>query len=128
MTAVMVCPVGLISGRDFPQATGRCGTGILTDWREASLLGEHPAGHTVRPSWSNTEYDALIKAAQTETDAKKRMDSLYKAEKMLMQEMPVGPLIFRGRAFVMKPYVKNFQTRIFGPDYELRETYIQGKK
>jgi oligopeptide transport system substrate-binding protein len=80
------------------------------------------------PSWSNSEYDALIKKAQTETDPKKRMDTLYSAEKLLMQEMPVGPLIFRGRAFVMKPYVKNFQTRIFGPDYELREAYIQGKK
>ena len=80
------------------------------------------------PSWTNPEYDAKIKSAQADTDLKKRMDTLYSAEKLLMQEMPIGPVIFRGRAFIQKPYVKNFQARIYGPDYELRETYIQGKK
>lgn len=37
MTAVMVCPDGLMSGRDFPQAIRRKGAPGLT------VLAEHPA-------------------------------------------------------------------------------------
>jgi len=80
------------------------------------------------PNWKNPQYDDLIKKAQAEPDQKKRMDYLVNAEKVLMDEMPMAPLIFRGKANLTKSYVKNFQWRVFGPDYELKETYIQGKK
>ncbi|MCX7571547.1 peptide ABC transporter substrate-binding protein [Tumebacillus sp. DT12] len=79
------------------------------------------------PQWSNAEYDKLIDSAKKEADQKKRMQNLYDAEKLLMKEMPVGPLFFRGRAYLTKPYVKDFQWRIYGPDFELKHTYIQGK-
>ncbi|PWK11574.1 peptide ABC transporter substrate-binding protein [Tumebacillus permanentifrigoris] len=79
------------------------------------------------PSWSNATYDELIKNGKTEADPKKRMTYLYDAEKLLMKEMPIGPLYFRAKAYVNKPYLKNFQWRVFGPDYELKETYVEGK-
>jgi oligopeptide transport system substrate-binding protein len=79
------------------------------------------------PGWSNKEYDDLISKAKVEPDKKKRMDMLYAAEKLLMEEMPIGPLYFRARAFITKPYVKNFKWSVYGPDYELKETYIEGK-
>ncbi|MBL0388059.1 peptide ABC transporter substrate-binding protein [Tumebacillus sp. ITR2] len=79
------------------------------------------------PQWSNASYDDLIKKGKAEGDPKKRMSYLYDAEKLLMKEMPIGPLYFRARAFVIKPYVKDFLPRVYGPDYELKETYIQGK-
>ncbi|KEO83230.1 peptide ABC transporter substrate-binding protein [Tumebacillus flagellatus] len=79
------------------------------------------------PQWSNPAYDDLIKKGKTEVDPKKRMGYLYDAEKLLMKEMPIGPLYFRARAYVTKPYVKDFQWRVYGPDYELKTTYIQGK-
>jgi oligopeptide transport system substrate-binding protein len=79
------------------------------------------------PKWSNTDYDKFIDAAKKEIDPKKRMQSLVDAEKLLMQEMPIGPLMFRGRAYLTKPYVKDFQWRIYGPDYELKTTFISGK-
>jgi len=80
------------------------------------------------PNWKNAKYDELIKAAQAEADPKKRMQSLMDAEKVLMDEMPMAPLIFRGKAYLLKPHVKNFRTQVFGPEYELKETYIQGKQ
>jgi len=80
-----------------------------------------------QPGWINAQYDDLIHKAQAEPDKKKRMDYLYQAEKILMDEMPIGPLYFRARAFLIKPYVKEFLPRVFGPDYELKYTYIEGK-
>jgi oligopeptide transport system substrate-binding protein len=78
--------------------------------------------------WSNAQYDKDIAGAKTETDPKKRLALLEDAEKTLMNDMPIGPVAFRGRAYITKPYVKNFKTFVNGPDYELKETYISGKK
>jgi oligopeptide transport system substrate-binding protein len=78
--------------------------------------------------WSNAEYDALIKKAQNEPDPKKRMAILEDAERLLIKEMPIGPTNFRARAYVTKPYVKNFVWRPFAIEYDLKETYIEGKE
>ncbi|MFD2170866.1 peptide ABC transporter substrate-binding protein [Tumebacillus lipolyticus] len=78
--------------------------------------------------YSNTKYDKLIKDAQAETDAKKRMGYLYEAEKILMEDMPIGPIVHRALARVTRPYVKDWVVRNFGPDYDLKFTYIQGKE
>ncbi|MCX7571542.1 peptide ABC transporter substrate-binding protein [Tumebacillus sp. DT12] len=80
------------------------------------------------PSWKNADYDKLIKQAQAEPDAKKRTSLMVDAEKLLMKEMPIGPTFFRGQAYLTKSHVKNWQTSVFGPDYDLKETYIQGKE
>jgi oligopeptide transport system substrate-binding protein len=79
-------------------------------------------------NWKNDQYDALVKKAQVESDKKKRIDYMKDAEKLLMKEMPIGPTFFRGQAYLTKSYVKNIQPSVFGPDYDLKETYIQGKK
>ncbi|MFD2170868.1 peptide ABC transporter substrate-binding protein [Tumebacillus lipolyticus] len=80
------------------------------------------------PQWSNKEYDELIKKAQLESDQKKRMNYLYDAEKLMMKEMPIGPVTWRGRAFITKPYVKDFRILSYGPDYDLIDTFIEGKE
>jgi oligopeptide transport system substrate-binding protein len=79
-------------------------------------------------SWSNPKYDELIKNAQKEPDKKKRMQYLYDAEKLLMEEMPIGPIFFRGLAYITKPYVKGWQTNVSAPAYDLKGVYIEGKK
>ena len=78
-------------------------------------------------SYSNKEYDNLIAAAKKEADVKKRAQLLGDAEKLLMKDMPVGPLFFRSKAIAMKPYVKNFVTYPSGVSYDLKNVYIQGK-
>ncbi len=43
--------------------------------------------------YDNPEYDALIEEAYKETDDNKRADLLHKAEKMLLTDMPITPLV-----------------------------------
>ncbi|ARU62248.1 hypothetical protein CBW65_15455 [Tumebacillus avium] len=78
--------------------------------------------------YSNTKYDDLIKKAQAEPDAKKRMGYLYEAEKILMDDMPIGPIVHRAVARVSRPYIKDWTPRNFGPDYDLKYTYVEGKE
>ncbi|ARU62280.1 hypothetical protein CBW65_15615 [Tumebacillus avium] len=79
-------------------------------------------------NWSNAQYDKLIADAKSEPDPKKRISILQDAEKLLLEEMPIGPNNFRARAYVTQPYVKNFVKRPFAIEYDLKETYIEGKK
>jgi len=81
-----------------------------------------------RVGYSNPQYDALILQAQNEPDAKKRMQVMQEAEKLLMQDMPIGPIFFRAQSAATKPYVKNLVHRVFGPSYDLKYASIEGKK
>ncbi|WP_052036163.1 peptide ABC transporter substrate-binding protein [Tumebacillus flagellatus] len=78
-------------------------------------------------SYSNPEYDKLINSAKVTADPKQRAQELVEAEKLLMKDMPIGPIFFRGKAFATKPYVKDLVAFPFGVDYELKNTYIEGK-
>ncbi|HBT50079.1 MAG: ABC-type dipeptide/oligopeptide/nickel transport system periplasmic component [Caldanaerobacter subterraneus] len=78
--------------------------------------------------YSNPEYDKLIEQAKVNGDPKSRVEEMIQAEKILMEDMPIGPLWFQARAYVVKPYVKNLYFPTFGPDWEMKWTYIEGKK
>jgi oligopeptide transport system substrate-binding protein len=45
-----------------------------------------------------------------------------------MTDMPIGPVYFRAKAVAVKPYFKGFTPRVFGPDYDLKYSYVEGKK
>ncbi len=76
---------------------------FLDMWTTGSSFNE---GH-----WSNAEYDALIETAKTSRDDKVRFDAYAKAEKILMDEMPIAPIYFYTKSFTVKPYV----TGVFKP-------------
>ncbi|MBL0388057.1 peptide ABC transporter substrate-binding protein [Tumebacillus sp. ITR2] len=77
--------------------------------------------------YSNAKYDDLIHSAQKEADPKKRMQSMYDAEKILMEDMPVGPIFFRASAVLTKPYVKGWVTHVSAPSSDLKGVSIEGK-
>lgn len=52
-------------------------------------------------SYSNPEYDEILAKARDELDAKKRMEYLKELEKLLMEDMPVGPYYFRVRDYTL---------------------------
>ena len=56
--------------------------------------------------WKNAEYDKLINAAVTMTDMAKRAEDMHKAEKILMDEMPVMPIYYYATPYLMQPNVK----------------------
>ncbi|WP_114569866.1 peptide ABC transporter substrate-binding protein [Exiguobacterium flavidum] len=80
-----------------------------------------------RGKWSNDEYDKLIKSAQTSTDAEKRWSDLQEAEKILFDEAAISPVYQRGRAFLVKPYVKGVVEHNFGADFSYKWASIEGK-
>jgi oligopeptide transport system substrate-binding protein len=64
--------------------------------------------------YNNPEYDKLIKAAKNEKDAKKRIQYLYDAEKMLMEDAVIVPQYFRNVHFTFKKYVTGVVIRGVG--------------
>ncbi|MCX7569953.1 peptide ABC transporter substrate-binding protein [Tumebacillus sp. DT12] len=77
--------------------------------------------------YNNPAYDKLVAEAKASVDKNQRAQLMMDAEKLMLQDMPVGPLFFRGKGFATKPYVKGLITFPFGVTHELKYTYIEGK-
>ncbi|MED3691837.1 peptide ABC transporter substrate-binding protein [Peribacillus butanolivorans] len=61
--------------------------------------------------WSNKEYDSLLKEAKSTMEPKERMAALHKAEEVMIEEMPILPVYF-----YTKPYmVKSNVTGVYAP-------------
>ncbi|WJH33077.1 peptide ABC transporter substrate-binding protein [Paenibacillus sp. CC-CFT747] len=75
--------------------------------------------------WSNAQYDALIKKAETEKDPATRAKQLADAEKILMDEMPVGPLYFRSKVYAKRTNIEGLFFPSFGPEFELKWVSIK---
>ncbi|MGE7906527.1 peptide ABC transporter substrate-binding protein [Peribacillus sp. NPDC094092] len=61
--------------------------------------------------WSNKEYDSLLKKAKSTMEPKERMAALHKAEEVMIEEMPILPIYF-----YTKPYmVKSNVTGVYAP-------------
>ncbi len=56
-------------------------------------------------NYNNPEYDALLKEAKSTIDQDVRMESMRKAEKMLMEDMPVLPVYFYTQPYTVKSNV-----------------------
>lgn len=59
-----------------------------------------------RTGWSNAQYDALLREAQKEPDAARRLELLSRAEKILLDEAPVIPIYHYVTNELVKPYVR----------------------
>lgn len=68
--------------------------------------------------YNNAEYNAKIEEAFAEKDDAKRVAILHEAEQMLLDDMPIIPVIFNQDAYVVSSELKNvdtsyYATRIF---------------
>jgi len=77
--------------------------------------------------YSNPQYDELIQKAKNSSDNNVRMDAMMQAEKILMNDMPIGPIYFRYRDYVKNPKVKDEVRRYIGTDLDLYLTSVEGK-
>ncbi|WP_405099850.1 peptide ABC transporter substrate-binding protein [Oceanobacillus sp. FSL H7-0719] len=78
--------------------------------------------------YSNEKYDQLIDDAKVKyaNDPEKRWEAMLEAEKLLIQEdTVVAPIYQRGRLVLIKPNVKGFEEHLFGPDYSLKNVYME---
>ncbi|GED59442.1 peptide ABC transporter substrate-binding protein [Brevibacillus formosus] len=74
--------------------------------------------------FDNKEYRDLLNKSYYETDEQKRKQLMFDAEKILMEEMPLAPLHFRGNAYVKNDKVKDFVIFPLGGSY-FKYAYIE---
>lgn len=86
-----------------------------------TLTGGNGNNHT---RWANSEYDKLVKQAQSTLDPAIRMKAMHDAEKILMSDMPVIPIYFYTSKIMEKNHVKGVIRDALGAVY-LREAYIE---
>ena len=70
------------------------------------------AGGNNRTGWSNPRYDKMITAAANTTDQKRRYSLFQKAERILMNEVPVIPIYTYTRTYLVSPDVKGWYSNI----------------
>ncbi len=56
--------------------------------------------------WTDENFDKYIQKAKTEFDQTKRFESMKQAEALFMKDLPVMPIYFYTRPYVVKPNVK----------------------
>lgn len=67
-------------------------------------------GHGMNDTgWSNTEFDKLVEASNVAPTEQERYELLYKAEGILLDELPLLPLYYYTYSYLKKPYVKGFE-------------------
>lgn len=85
-------------------------------------------GTNQHSSFSNKEYDKLIEEAKKTNDQKVRMENMKKAEKILMEQLPIAPLYHPAWNYVEKPYVKGVERFPLGADLLFLGASVEGKK
>jgi oligopeptide transport system substrate-binding protein len=64
--------------------------------------------------WADTRYDKLIDRAKTTTSSQARMKLLHDAEKMLMEKMPIIPIYYYTRPYLMQRWVRGVRYSAVG--------------
>lgn len=70
-------------------------------------------------SFSNAQYDELLEKVRTETDAETRFGYLKQLEQIVMEEMPVGPIYWRSRDYVLSGKIESGVVRTAFQDLNL---------
>jgi len=69
-----------------------------------------------RGKWSNAQYDALIRKAQSTAVQKVRMDAMAEAEKIALEELTVLPLAERTIIWTHRDQLIGVVRNVIGPD------------
>lgn len=69
-------------------------------------------------SYSNPVYDQCINTAMVEIDSKKRMDTLFTAEKTLLEDAAIMPMHIRRYPFLVSDKVVGMETYFVGLNYD----------
>jgi oligopeptide transport system substrate-binding protein len=89
------------------------------DVARSGWIGDYPDPNTFlkmwvtdgannQTGWSNKEYDSLLDQAASEADPEKRMQLFYRAEEILLDEVPIIPIYYQVAKNMVRPGVKGF--------------------
>ena len=84
----------------------------------------HSEGESNYAGYKNPEYDALLDAIRKTPDQAKRNELMAKAESVVNRDVPLLPLYFYTRSYMLKPYVKGFEPQ-FMDNHLLKYMYFQ---
>ncbi len=59
-------------------------------------------------NWASPTYDALLQQAALDQEPKHRLETLHKAEELLMEELPIIPIYWYTRVYAIHPRVQNW--------------------
>lgn len=71
-------------------------------------------GGNNRTGWSNPEYDRLLREAEATLGKTQRLELYQRAEAILLEEMPIVPIYFQKRQYLISPVVKGWEPSILG--------------
>ena len=90
-------------------------SGWIGDYNDASNFLDLFRGDvgTINPAgWKNAEYDSLMKQAEIELNAEKRIDLMQQAEKILLSEMPLIPIYYYTTQHLLNPELKGWEDNV----------------
>ena len=87
-------------------------TGSLLTWYQSEYVGGERV--YVKKAYTSEAFEALIADAFKEADATKRAEILHNAEKELINEGLVIPVVFNTNAYVVSPELKQVKTNYWG--------------
>ena len=67
-------------------------------------------GDIQRHRWQDSAYESLVKKAQRSLDQEERMKLYGEAEKILVNEAPIMPILYWSNRMLVKPWVTRFPT------------------
>jgi len=76
-------------------------------------------------NWSNAEYDKLVKVGENNENSNNRMNAMNKAEILLMKEMPIVPIYYDYKNWLIKSWLKNVVLRFSGTEIGFQWAYIK---
>ncbi len=77
---------------------------------------------------NNAEYDKILAELPNETDQNKRIEKYQRLEEILVkEEVAITPMYYEDTRRFTQNYVKDFMTPKFGPSYEWRWAYTEGR-
>ena len=92
--------------KDFDLAFGGWGADYPDPQdRMASLFGCKASNNKF--NYCNQQFDQASAKGDTGTDLNQRLQAYAEAQKILVQDLPVAPLFYRGRMVLVKPWVQN---------------------
>ncbi|MBQ8696732.1 MAG: hypothetical protein IJ519_03335 [Clostridia bacterium] len=89
-------------------------SGRAIDLRLSNTVENYDTSIPHVTGWENAEYDELIEKAFAESDLAKRSEILYEAEEILMEEMPVMPLVRYQNAYVKSKALSKLDSSYYG--------------
>lgn len=75
--------------------------------------------------WSNQQFDQLIEKARMSTNEEERMAALHEAEKIIMEEVIMIPILHYTENTMIKPYVKGLVKSMLGFTYYDRADIVK---